>query len=415
MSSRLRKVRIFDTTLRDGEQSPGAAMNPREKLLMARQLEALGVDVIEAGFPAASNGDFEAVSLIAREVRDTRIAAIARAKASDIDRAWEALHDSADPLLNVFISTSDIHLRHQLKKSRQEVLDQSIDAVKHASSHTGNVEFSAMDATRSDRRFLCRVLEEAIAAGARTVSIADTVGYAVPEEFGALVTFLLKHVANMDRAVLSVHCHDDLGLAVANTLAAVRAGAGQVKCTINGIGERAGNAALEEVVMAMETRRTYYRCRTHIKTEEICKTSRLLTQITGIPVQPNKAIVGANAFAHASGIHQDGLIKDSSTYEIIEPSTVGAGRTLMVLGKHSGRRALHDRLARLGHNLTPVELDRLFPRFKELADKRKVVTDEDLNRLLDEGRDGGNIVSSTNQREAGGSKTLRRSPRSMIL
>jgi 2-isopropylmalate synthase len=377
-----RTVWIFDTTLRDGEQSPGAAMGPREKLVMARQLEALGVDVIEAGFPAASKGEFEAVGLVARHVRGTRVAAIARARASDIDRAWEALKDGSDPWLNVFISTSDIHLRHQLKKSRQEVLEQATDAVKHACSYTGNVEFSAMDATRSDRRFLRRVLEGAIAAGARTVSIADTVGYAVPEEFGALTAYLLTHVKGMDHAVLSVHCHDDLGLAVANSLAAVRAGAGQVKCTINGIGERAGNAALEEVVMAIETRKAFYRCRTRVRTEEICETSRLLTHLTGIPVQPNKAIVGANAFAHASGIHQDGLIKDRRTYEIMEPVSVGAGQMLVVLGKHSGRRALRMRLEKIGHNLTSAEIDALFPLFKEWADDRKVITDEDLRRML---------------------------------
>ena len=382
MGSGLRRVRIFDTTLRDGEQSPGAAMGPREKLLMARQIETLGVDTIEAGFPAASKGDFEAVSLIAREVRGTGVAAIARARPSDIDRAWEALRHGADPRLNLFISTSDIHLRHQLKKSRQEVLDQACEAVRHALAYTANVEFSAMDATRSDRGFLRRVLEGVIAAGAATVSIADTVGYAVPEEFGALVTYLLRHVSNMSKATFSVHCHDDLGLAVANSLAAVRAGAGQVKCTINGIGERAGNAALEEVVMAIKTREAFYRCRTGIRTEEICATSRLLTRITGIRVQPNKAIVGANAFAHASGIHQDGLIKEKLTYEIMKPVSVGAGPTVMVLGKHSGHQALRKRLEGIGYALTSTEIDALFPLFKERADERKVVSDEDLEELL---------------------------------
>ncbi len=318
MGSGLRKVLIFDTTLRDGEQSPGAAMNQEEKLLMARQLERLGVDIIEAGFPVASEGDFASVRQIAREIRGAQIAAIARATRADIDRAWEALREAADPRLHVFISTSDIHLRYQLRKNRDEVLSQASQAVGHAHTYTDNVEFSAMDAARSDREFLRRVLEEAIAAGARTVNIADTVGYAVPEEFGELVAYLLSTVRNIDHAVLSVHCHDDLGLAVANSLAAVKNGAGQVKCTINGIGERAGNAALEEVVMALETRRGFYGCRTAIETERIYETSKLLTGITGIPVQPNKAIVGANAFAHESGIHQDGLIKKKITYEIIE-------------------------------------------------------------------------------------------------
>jgi 2-isopropylmalate synthase len=382
MRSNLRKVLIFDTTLRDGEQSPGAGMNPDEKLLMAGQLEALGVDVIEAGFPAASKGDFEAVRRIAQDIRGTGIAAIARAKPCDIDCAWEALKEAADPRLHIFCSTSDIHLRHQLRKSRMEVLSQAREAVEYARAYTGNVEFSAMDATRSDRVFLRQVLEGAIAAGARTVNIADTVGYAVPEEFGSLVAFLLRHVRNMSRAVFSVHCHDDLGLAVANSLAAVKNGAGQVKCTVNGIGERAGNAALEEVVMALETRKTFYRCRTGIKTEEIYPSSRLLTRITGIPVQPNKAIVGANAFAHESGIHQDGLIKEKSTYEIIEPRSVGVSETRMVLGKHSGRHALQDRLKELGYAVTPADMDGLFPLFKEWADGQKVVSDEDLEEML---------------------------------
>lgn len=382
MSPPSRRVLIFDTTLRDGEQSPGAAMGPQEKVTMARQLEALGVDVIEAGFPAVSEGEFEAVRLVAGEVREATVAAMARAGQSDIDRAWEALKGARNPRLNVFLSTSDLHLKHQLRKSRQEVLDLATGAIGYARSRTENVEFSAMDATRSDRRFLRRVLESAIAAGATTVSIADTVGYAVPEEFGLLVTYLLDRVKNMDRAVLSVHCHDDLGLAVANSLAAVRAGAGQVKCTVNGIGERAGNAALEEVVMAIATRRAFYRCRTGVRTGEICAASRLLTCLTGIPVQPNKAIVGANAFAHASGIHQDGLIKEKRTYEIIEPAAVGAGRTLIVLGKHSGRRGLQAVLEGMGYDLTPGEMDVLFPLFKEWADRKKVVSDEDLRRIL---------------------------------
>ncbi len=382
MSSTLRRIQIFDTTLRDGEQSPGAAMTPCEKLLVAKQLEKLGVDVIEAGFPAASRGDFEAVRMVARKIKKARVAAIARAKPGDIDLAWEALKGGHDPRLNVFISASDIHLKHQLKMTRREVLGHTRTAIAHARKYTENVEFSAMDATRANRGFLRRVLEEAIGAGARTVSIADTVGYAVPEEFGGLVAYLLTHVAGIEKTLLSVHCHDDLGLANANSLAAVRSGAAQVKCTVNGIGERAGNAALEEVVMALETRKAFYGCRTGIRTEEIQATSRLLTRITGIAVQPNKAIVGANAFAHASGIHQDGLIKERRTYELIEPHTVGAGPILMVLGKHSGRRALRDRLEKMGHLLTRDEIDVLFPLFKEWADERKVISDEDLEEML---------------------------------
>jgi len=382
VNSELKRILIFDTTLRDGEQSPGATMTAREKLLVARQLERLGVDVIEAGFPVASEGEFVSVREIARKIREVQVAAIARAKHEDIDRAWEALKEAADPRLHVFISTSDIHLRYQLGKSRHEVLRQTADAVLHACAYTSNVEFSATDATRTDREFLRRVLEEAIKAGARTVNIADTVGYAVPDELGSLVAYLATSVSGMDRAVLSVHCHDDLGLAVANSLAAVRRGAGQVKCTLNGIGERAGNAALEEVVMALEVRKEFFKCRTNVHTEQIRESSRLLTEVTGIPVQPNKAIVGANAFAHESGIHQDGLIKKRITYEIIEPRSVGEAGTRMVLGKHSGRRALGEHLKKMGRRLTRSEMDRFFPVFKEWADRRKVVSDADLEALL---------------------------------
>jgi len=382
VNSELKRILIFDTTLRDGEQSPGATMTAREKLLVARQLERLGVDVIEAGFPVASEGEFVSVREIARKIREVQVAAIARAKHEDIDRAWEALKEAADPRLHVFISTSDIHLRYQLGKSRHEVLSQTADAVLHACAYTSNVEFSATDATRTDREFLRRVLEEAIKAGARTVNIADTVGYAVPDELGGLVAYLATSVSGMDRAVLSVHCHDDLGLAVANSLAAVRRGAGQVKCTLNGIGERAGNAALEEVVMALEVRKEFFKCRTNVHTEQIRESSRLLTEVTGIPVQPNKAIVGANAFAHESGIHQDGLIKKRITYEIIEPRSVGEAGTRMVLGKHSGRRALGEHLKKMGRRLTRSEMDRFFPVFKEWADRRKVVSDADLEALL---------------------------------
>ena len=378
----LQRIIVFDTTLRDGEQSPGASMTPGEKLLMARQLERLGVDVIEAGFPVASESDFRAVRLIANEVREAQVAAIARAVPGDIDRAWEALEGAVHPRIHIFISSSDIHLEHQLRKGRDEVLREACAAVDHARAYTENVEFSAMDATRSDRGFLRLLLEGAIAAGAATVNIADTVGYAVPDEFGRLVAYLLGSVADIDRVVLSVHCHDDLGLATANSLAAVRNGARQVKCTINGIGERAGNAALEEVVMALETRRDLFGLRTGVKSEHLYETSRLLTSITGIGVQPNKAIVGANAFAHASGIHQDGLIKRKETYEIMTPQSVGRGETRLILGRHSGSHAVRDRLLKMGYVLTREEADRVCARIKEFAASRKEVMDEDLEAIL---------------------------------
>jgi 2-isopropylmalate synthase len=382
MGPELKRILIFDTTLRDGEQSPGATMTPREKMRVARQLQRLGVDVIEAGFPVASAGDFVSVREIAREIRDVQVAAIARARPVGIDCAWEALKEAADPRLHVFISTSDIHLRYQLKKTRDEVLKEAVEAVRRARAYTTNVEFSATDATRTERAFLVQVLEEAVAAGARTVNIADTVGYAVPDEFGDLVAHLVAHVSGMDRVVLSVHCHDDLGLAVANSLAAVRHGAGQVKCTVNGIGERAGNAALEEVVMALDVRKDSFKCTTNVRTEQIRESSRLLTRVTGIPVAPNKAIVGANAFTHESGIHQDGLLKKKITYEIIEPRSVGEAGTRMVLGKHSGRRALGERLTLMGHPLTSSEMQRFFPIFKEWADSRKAISDADLLDML---------------------------------
>ena len=378
------RIYVFDTTLRDGEQSPGASMTPEEKLLIARQLEKLGVDVIEAGFPVASDGDFRSVQLISREIRGCEIAAIARAVAPDIDRAWAALKKAACPRIHVFISSSDIHLKHQLKKSRTEVIAQAYTAVVHARTYTGNVEFSAMDATRTDREYLRDLLEAALAAGATTVNVADTVGYAVPDEFGALIAFLMKNVSGVDQAALSVHCHDDLGLATANTLAAVRNGARQVKCTVNGIGERAGNAALEEVVMALETRKDFFGLRTGIRTEQIYETSCLVSRIVRMPVQPNKAVVGANAFAHESGIHQDGIIKEKSTYEIMTPQSVGLPASRLTLGKHSGRHAIKERLKQLGYTLTVQELDRITLLFKEHADRKKRISEEDLMTIVRE-------------------------------
>jgi 2-isopropylmalate synthase len=376
------KVYIFDTTLRDGEQSPGASMNPDEKLRIARQLERMGVDIIEAGFPVASDGDFESVRQIAREIRGCQIAALARANRADIDRAWEAVAGAAAPRIHTFISSSDIHLKYQLHKTREEVLKEAVAAVAHAHGYTRNVEFSPMDATRSDRDYLCQMVEAVIAAGATTVNIPDTVGYTVPAEFGELITLLFARVKNIHQAVISVHCHNDLGLATANALAAVKNGARQVECTINGIGERAGNSAMEEVVMALKTRKDFFGLSTGIKTETIHQTSRLLTQITGIPVQPNKAIVGANAFAHESGIHQDGLIKEKITYEIMTPQSVGISATHIVLGKHSGRHAIANRLKEMGYGMSDEEINRIFVRFKELADVKKEIFDEDLEAIV---------------------------------
>ncbi|MGQ9858679.1 MAG: 2-isopropylmalate synthase [Thermodesulfobacteriota bacterium] len=377
-------VRILDTTLRDGEQSPGATMNIEEKIQVALQLEKLGVDAIEAGFPIASEGDFEAVRRIAERVQDSKVVALARCEKADIQRAWEAVCVAKKPGLHVFLSTSDIHLRYQLRKNREEVLQWASEMVKFARGLCQDVEFSPMDASRTDPSFLFQVLEAAIEAGATTVNIPDTVGYAIPEEFGELIRQIRSKVPNIDRAVLSVHCHNDLGLAVANSLAAVRAGARQVECTINGIGERAGNAALEEVVMALRTRADHFGLQTRVHTEFIYPTSRMVSRITGIPVQPNKAIVGANAFSHESGIHQDGILKDKRTYEIMTPESVGWGQTSLVLGKHSGRHALRDRLRKLGYDLTPEDLDRVFQRFKALADRNKDVYDEDLEAIVED-------------------------------
>ncbi len=376
------RVFIFDTTLRDGEQSPGASMNPDEKLRIARQLEKMGVDIIEAGFPASSEGDFASVQQIAQEIRGCQIAGLARANAADIDRAWEAVAKAASPRIHTFISSSDIHLKYQLRKTRAEVLKEAIAAVAHACGYTKNVEFSPMDATRSDRAYLCEMVEAVIAAGATTVNIPDTVGYAIPEEFGDLIATLFAKVPNIRQAVISVHCHNDLGLATANALAAVKNGARQVECTINGIGERAGNSAMEEIVMALKTRKDLFGIQTGIKSEYIHQTSRLLTQITGIAVQPNKAIVGANAFAHESGIHQDGLIKEKITYEIMTPQSVGITATHIVLGKHSGRHAIADRLKSMGYAMSDEEINRIFVRFKELADVKKEVFDEDLEAIV---------------------------------
>jgi 2-isopropylmalate synthase len=378
------RVRIFDTTLRDGEQSPGASMNTAEKVRLAVQLERLGVDVIEAGFPAASPGDFEAVRTIAARIRDSRIAALARASKEDIDKAWGSVKEAAHPVIHTFIATSDIHLEHKLRMTREQVVKAAVEAVKYARGLTENVEFSAEDGSRSDPDFLCRVFGAAIEAGATTVNLPDTVGYAMPDEFGQLVAYVRKNTPGMDRVILSVHCHNDLGLATANSLAGLRNGARQVEVTVNGIGERAGNTSLEEVVMGIYTRKGHLGLTTGIKTREICPASRLVSMITGIVVQPNKAIVGANAFAHEAGIHQDGVLKNRMTYEIMEPEVVGLSTNRLVLGKHSGRHAFRQKLATLGYELSETDLNRVFERFKELADKKKEILDEDIEVLVAE-------------------------------
>ena len=378
------KVIIFDTTLRDGEQAAGGTLNIQEKLEIARQLEKLGVDVIEAGFPITSPGDFEAISLIAREVRTPTICALTHANPAAIDRAWEAVKPAGHPRIHVFLSASDIHLIHQLKKSRDEIMAMACAAVARAKGYIDDIEFSPMDASRTEPKYLYQILEAVIAAGATTVNIPDTVGYAIPDEFGRLIEGILHNVPNIGKSVVSVHCHNDLGLAVANSLEAIRHGARQVECTINGIGERAGNASLEEIVMTIKTRKDFFDLTTDIDTRQIYKASRLVSDLTGFPVQPNKAIVGANAFRHESGIHQDGVIKMPITYEIMDPRTVGIPSSSLVLGKTSGRHAFKERLAELGYSLSDTDLNRAFVAFKELADKKKKVTDRDIESLVAE-------------------------------
>ncbi|MBN2332836.1 MAG: 2-isopropylmalate synthase [Deltaproteobacteria bacterium] len=376
------QVKIFDTTLRDGEQSPGASMNIEEKLMVARQLERLGVDIIEAGFPIASDGDFQAVKMISQEIRGCEVAGLARANRSDIARAWEALHYAAAPRIHTFIATSPIHMKFKLQKKADEVLADAVAAVTYAKTLTDNVEFSAEDATRSDIAFLCRIFTAVIEAGATTINIPDTVGYATPEEYGALIRTIAAQVPNSDRAVISVHCHNDLGLATANSLAAVVHGARQVECTVNGIGERAGNASLEELVMTFRTRHDLLHYETNIDTTQIYPTSRLVSQVTGIKVQPNKAIIGANAFAHEAGIHQDGVLKEKSTYEIMTPESIGLPQNRMVMGKHSGRHAFRDRIMGLGYELSDEQVEVAFKAFKKLSDKKKDVFDEDIDALI---------------------------------
>lgn len=378
----MRTIKIFDTTLRDGEQSPGASMNVEEKLQVAKQLARLGVDIIEAGFAISSPGDFEAIKRIGDEVEGPVVCSLARAKEADIKRAWEALKTAPKKRIHTFHSTSDIHLKHQFRVSREEALKRSAEMVKLARSFVDDVEFSPMDATRTELSYLLEVVEAVIDAGASTVNIPDTVGYTTPEEYGKVIKAIKKRIG--DKAVIAVHCHNDLGLAVANSLSAILNGAGQVECTINGIGERAGNCSMEEVVMALRTRRDFYRADTNINTREIIRSSRLITKITGLPVQPNKAIVGANAFAHEAGIHQDGLLKDKTTYEIISPESIGLLSAKLVLGKHSGRHAFKSRLNELGYDLSDEEIESAFEKFKRLADQKKDIFDEDLEALVSE-------------------------------
>jgi 2-isopropylmalate synthase len=377
------RVRIFDTTLRDGEQSPGASMNLAEKLELARALSGLGVDVIEAGFPIASVGDFESVRAIAAEVAGSTVCGLARCNDRDIDRAWEAVQYAQRPRIHVFLATSPIHREHKLRMSREQVVERAVAGVRRAVAACQDVEFSPEDAGRTEPEFLREVIQAVIEAGATTVNIPDTVGYLLPHQYGAMIADLAKNVPNIGRAVISTHCHDDLGLAVANSLAGVRAGARQVECTINGIGERAGNAALEEIVMAIKTHRGEFGVDTGVKTERLFPVSRMLTTITGLAVQRNKAIVGRNAFAHESGIHQDGMLKNRSTYEIMRPQDVGVPQTDLVLGKHSGRHALRDRISEMGYTLTDEQVEAVFNDFKALADKKKEVYDDDLSVLID--------------------------------
>ena len=380
------RIKIFDTTLRDGEQSPGCSMNLSEKIRLARALQALGVDIIEAGFPVASEGDFAAVRAVAAECRGVTVAALCRTTEADILRAWEAVGGAARPRLHTFVATSDIHLEHKLKKSRAEVLRMTREAVRLARSLTDDVEFSAEDATRSDLSYLCEVFAAAVEEGARTLNVPDTVGYTTPTEFREIVSAVRERVVGGRDVTISVHCHNDLGLAVANSLAALDAGARQVECTVNGIGERAGNAALEEVVMACQVRSDRLPFSSNIRTWELYPSSQLLTQIIGVAVQPNKAVVGRNAFAHEAGIHQHGVLSNPLCYEIMTPESVGVPSNSIVLGKHSGRHALKQRYEELGFRLSPQETETAYRRFTELADRKKNVYDQDLISLLPAGR-----------------------------
>lgn len=377
----MRKIKVFDTTLRDGEQSPGCSMNLPEKLQMARQLDALGVDIIEAGFAIASPEDFKSVEAIAKVVEHAKVASLARCTRKDIEAAWNAVKGAKYPRIHIFLATSDIHMEYKLKMTREQVLASITEHVAFAKSFCEDVEWSAEDASRSDRDFLCRCCEAAIQAGATVLNIPDTVGYSTPWEMFELISYLRKNTPGIDAVEISAHCHNDLGMGVANSLACLQAGASQVECTVNGIGERAGNASLEELAMAIKTRGEYFQMETGINTQQIYKSSKLLSAITGVPIAPSKSIVGANAFAHESGIHQHGVLANALTYEIMRPEDVGISQNNMVLGKHSGKHALRDRLAKLGFEVTKEQLDEMFIRFKALADKKKTLTDHDIEAL----------------------------------
>ncbi len=377
-----RQIKIFDTTLRDGEQAPGCSMNLTDKLEVAESLASLGVDIIEAGFAIASPGDFQSVQAIARNIRGVSVASLCRALEKDIDAAWDAIRDAEAPRIHTFLATSPLHMEFKLKKTPDQVYEQAVRMVKYARNLCGDVEFSLEDASRSNPEFMYRVIEGVINAGASTVNIPDTVGYAVPEEFGALIRSIKENVPNIDKAVISVHCHNDLGLAVANSLAAARAGADQIECTVNGLGERAGNAALEEIVMNLYTRKDYYEMTTRVDTTQIWQASKKVSKATGVRCQPNKAIVGENAFAHESGIHQHGVLANRATYEIMTPESIGLPHNKMVLGKHSGRHAFEERLSYLGHKVSEEKLNALFEDFKVLADKKKTVSDRDIDAMV---------------------------------
>jgi len=383
MEDKKNKIYIFDTTLRDGEQAPGIHLNTREKLEIAQQLARLNVDIIEAGFPVTSKGDFNSVKEISAKIRDRKIAALARANFKDIDAAGEALKGAEQPVIHTFISSSDIHLKYQLKKSREEVLQLAEEAVKRSLKYTDMVEFSAMDATRSDREFLCRLFEIAIRSGAGVINVPDTVGYAIPDEFGEIIDYIFENTARIEDVIVSVHCHNDLGLAVANSLIAIEHGVRQVECAVNGLGERAGNASLEEVAMIIDTRKKDLGVYTDINISEIIRTSSIVKSLTGYVVAPNKAIVGKNAFSHEAGIHQDGMLKDRSTYEIIKPEDIGLKSSKLVLGKHSGRHAFIERLTELGIQLEENDLEKAFERFKDLAEKKGVINDQDIRAIAE--------------------------------
>ncbi|OJH16345.1 2-isopropylmalate synthase [Bacillus obstructivus] len=378
----MQKINIFDTTLRDGEQSAGVNLNAIEKLEIAKQLERLGVDIMEAGFPASSKGDFLAVQSIARSIRNSSITGLARANKRDIDIAWDALKDSEEPRIHIFLATSPIHMTYKLRKTPDEVLESAVEAVKYAKQRFSHVQWSAEDASRSDKWFLVKIITEVIQAGATVINLPDTVGYSTPKEYGELFSFIRENVPSIDKVILSAHCHDDLGMATANSLAAIENGVRQIEGTINGIGERAGNAALEEIAVALHIRQDYYQAKTGLKLDEIKHTSQLISKLTGMVVPGNKAVVGANAFAHESGIHQDGVLKEASTYEIITPELIGVASNNLVLGKHSGRHAFKQKALELGFELTPEKLKDAFDSFKALTDRKKEVTEDDLFAIL---------------------------------